>query len=254
MGILISLVVIIILTISIAISIVNSYKKYIYNIEDIPGGNEAIIVLGAGVRTDGTPSDILADRLETSLDVYKAKLGNTFVLSGDHGREDYNEVRAMKDYIINDNVDEKVIFMDHAGFSTYDTMYRAKEIFKVKSAIIVTNEYHLPRALYIARRLGIEAYGVKSDLREYQLMDSYKKREILAKLKDYFYVNILKPEPKFLGEAIPVNSSDGRISEDGKNEEMKEWKELSQQLQIENLETPQGVFSFILHSIFHIIH
>lgn len=218
MGIFISLIIIVILTISITISVVNSYKKYIYNIEDIPSGNDAIIVLGAGVRSDGTPSDILADRLETSLEVFKAGLGNTFVLSGDHGREEYNEVRAMKDYIMKDNIDEKIIFMDHAGFSTYDTMYRAKEIFKVDKAVIVTNEYHLPRALYIARKLGIDAYGVKSDIRGYQLMDSYKKREILAQIKDFLYVNILKPKPVLLGESIPVNSSDGRVTEDKGNE------------------------------------
>lgn len=216
MGILVSLLIIFVLTISVAISIVNSYKKYIYNLEDIPNDNYAIIVLGAGVRNDGTPSDILADRLETSLEVYRSNLGNVFILSGDHGREEYNEVRAMKDYIMKDNIDEKIIFMDHAGFSTYDSMYRAKEIFKVEKAIVVTNEYHLPRALYIARKLGIEAYGVKSDKRGYQLMDSYKKREALAQLKDFFYVNILKPEPKFLGDSIPVNSSDGRITEDEK--------------------------------------
>ena len=216
MGIFISLLIIFVLTISIAISIVNSYKKYIYSIEDIPSGNDAIIVLGAGVRGDGSPSDILSDRLETSLEVYNANLGNTFILSGDHGTVEYNEVRPMKDYIIEANINEKVIFMDHAGVSTYDTMYRAKEIFKVNKAVIVTNEYHLPRALYIARKLGIEAYGVKSDIREYQLMDSYKKREILAQLKDFAYVNILKPEPKFLGEAIPVSSSDGRVTDDEK--------------------------------------
>ncbi|MGG7144453.1 SanA/YdcF family protein [Clostridium nigeriense] len=216
MGIFISLLIIFALTISVAISIVNSYKKYIYNLEDIPNDNYAIIVLGAGVRNDGTPSDILADRLETSLEVYKANIGSVFILSGDHGREEYNEVRSMKDYIMKDNIDEKIIFMDHAGFSTYDSMYRAKEIFKVDKAIIVTNEYHLPRALYIARKLGIEAYGVKSDKRGYQLMDSYKKREVLAQLKDFFYVNILKPEPKFLGDSIPVNNSDGRVTEDEK--------------------------------------
>lgn len=210
------LIIIAVVTVSITISIVSSYKKYIYSIEDIPIGNDAIVVLGAGVKSDGVPSDILADRLETSLEVYKANLGKTFILSGDHGREEYNEVRAMKDYIMKDNIDEKIIFMDHAGFSTYDTIYRAKEIFKVDKAVIVTNEYHLPRALYIARKLGIEAYGVKSDLREYQLMDSYKKREILAQLKDFIYINIVKPEPKFLGDSIPVNSSDGRVTEDEK--------------------------------------
>ncbi|WP_066889488.1 vancomycin high temperature exclusion protein [Clostridium nigeriense] len=214
MGIVVSLLILIIMAISISLSIVNSYKKYIYNIENIPINNDAIIVLGAGVKNDGTPSDILADRLETSLEVFEAKAANAFVLSGDHSREDYNEVGAMKDYIVSNNIDERVIFMDHAGFSTYDTMYRAKEIFKINKAIIVTNEYHLPRALYIARKLGIDAYGVKSDKRGYQLMSSYKKREVLAQLKDFIYVNILKPKPKFLGESIPVNNSDGRITED----------------------------------------
>jgi SanA protein len=208
---------ILIISISITISTVNSYKKYIYNIEDIPSGNDVIIVLGAGVRVDGTPSDILADRLETSLEVFEAGLANVFLLSGDHGREEYNEVGSMKKYILQNDIDEKLIFMDHAGFSTYDTMYRAKEIFKVDKAIIVTNEYHLPRALYIAKKLGIDAYGIKSDKRQYQLMDSYKKREVLAQLKDFIYVNILKPEPKFLGEAIPVSSSDGRVTEDKNN-------------------------------------
>lgn len=217
MGIFISLLIVSLIIVILAISNVNSYKKYIYNIEDIPKGEDAIIVLGAGVKNDGTPSDILADRLETSIEVYNEGAAGALILSGDHGREEYNEVGAMKDYVLKNNIDESIVFMDHAGFSTYDTMYRAKEIFKVKSAVIVTNEYHLPRALYIARKLGIEAYGVKSDKRGYQLMDSYKKREVLAKLKDFAYVNILKPEPKFLGESIPVSTSDGRLTEDDKN-------------------------------------
>lgn len=214
MGIFIFLLIVSLVIVILAISNVNSYKKYIYNIEDIPKGEDAIIVLGAGVKNDGTPSDILADRLETSIEVYNEGAAGALILSGDHGREEYNEVGAMKDYVLKNNIDESIVFMDHAGFSTYDTMYRAKEIFKVKSAIIVTNEYHLPRALYIARKLGIEAYGVKSDKRGYQLMDSYKKREALAKLKDFAYVNILKPEPKFLGESIPVSTSDGRLTEE----------------------------------------
>lgn len=214
MGIFVSLLIVSLIIVILAISNVNSYKKYIYNIEDIPKGKDAIIVLGAGVKNDGTPSDILADRLETSIEVYNEGAAGALILSGDHGREEYNEVGAMKDYVLKNNIDESIVFMDHAGFSTYDTMYRAKEIFKVKSAVIVTNEYHLPRALYIARKLGIEAYGVKSDKRGYQLMDSYKKREALAKLKDFAYVNVLKPEPKFLGESIPVSTSDGRLTEE----------------------------------------
>lgn len=210
------IITLIILIVSIIFKVRSYGDKYILDLNDLPKNNNAIIVLGAGVRSDGTPSDILADRLETSIEAYNSGLGDTFVLSGDHGREDYNEVGAMKKYILKNDIDEKVIFMDHAGFSTYDTMYRAKEIFKVDKAIIVTNEYHLPRALYIARKMGIDAYGLKSDKREYQLMDSYKKRELLAQLKDFVYVNILKPEPKFLGEAIPVSSSDGRVTEDEK--------------------------------------
>lgn len=210
------IITLIILIVSIIVKVKSYGDKYILDLNDLPKNNNAIIVLGAGVRNDGTPSDILADRLEASIEAYNSELGSTFVLSGDHGREDYNEVGAMKKYILKNDIDEKVIFMDHAGFSTYDTMYRAKKIFKVDKAIIVTNEYHLPRALYIARKMGIDAYGLKSDKREYQLMDSYKKRELLAQLKDFFYVNILKPEPKFLGEAIPVSSSDGRVTEDEK--------------------------------------
>jgi len=169
MSIFISLLIVSLIIIILAISNVNSYKKYIYNIEDIPKGKDAIIVLGAGVKKDGTPSDILADRLETSIEVYNEGASSALILSGDHGREEYNEVGAMKDYVVN-NIDDSNVFMDHAGFSTYDTMYRAKEIFKVKSAIIITNEYHLPRALYIAIKLGIEAYGVKSDKRGSQFL------------------------------------------------------------------------------------
>lgn len=214
MKILFMFIIIFIVLISLTLKSVNSYKKYIYDIKDIPIKDATIIVLGAGVKENGQPSDILIDRLETSLEVFNANVGNKFILSGDHGREDYNEVGAMKDYIKNYNIDEKLIFMDHAGFSTYDTMYRAKNVFKVDKAIIVTNEYHLPRALYIARKLGIEAYGVKSDKRNYFFMNSYKKREILAKIKDYIYINIIKPESKFLGESIPVDSSDGRVTED----------------------------------------
>ncbi|EOR26457.1 putative SanA protein [Clostridium sartagoforme AAU1] len=191
------IITLIILIVSIIFKVRSYGDKYILDLNDLPKNNDAIIVLGAGVRSDGTPSDILADRLETSIEAYNSGLGSTFILSGDHGREDYNEVGAMKKYILKNDIDEKIIFMDHAGFSTYDTMYRAKEIFKVDKAIIVTNEYHLPRALYIARKLGIDAYGIKSDKRQYQLMDSYKKRELLAQIKDFVYVNILKPEPKF---------------------------------------------------------
>ena len=189
-------------------------EKRIVTKDTIPEKVDAIIVLGAGVREDGTPSDILTDRLSTSLDILNMGVEGKLLLSGDHGREGYNEVGTMKDYILkNSDIEEKDIFLDHAGFSTYDSIYRAKDIFKVESAIIVTNEYHLPRALYLAEKLGIDAYGYTSDKREYYYMDAYKKREKIAQLKDFLFVNVLKPEPKFLGDSIPVNSSDGRDTE-----------------------------------------
>ena len=189
-------------------------EKRIVIKDTLPKKVDAIIVLGAGVREDGTPSDILTDRLSTSLDILNMGVEGKLLLSGDHGREGYNEVGTMKDYILkNSDIKEKDIFLDHAGFSTYDSIYRAKDIFKVESAIIVTNEYHLPRALYLAEKLGIDAYGYTSDKREYYYMDAYKKREKIAQLKDFLFVNVLKPEPKFLGESIPVNTSDGRDTE-----------------------------------------
>lgn len=186
----------------------------IVSLENLPDEVDAIIVLGAGVKSDGSPSDILVDRLKTCIEVNE-NINTKLLLSGDHGREGYNEVKAMKKFVIdNSDIDEEDIFLDHAGFSTYDTIYRAKDIFEVDKAIIVTNEYHLPRALYLANKMGIEAYGVKSDIRNYLSISTYRNREKVAQIKDYIYCNLLKPEPKFLGEPIPVNSYDGRLTDD----------------------------------------
>ncbi|WP_143317290.1 ElyC/SanA/YdcF family protein [Clostridium sp. HBUAS56017] len=186
----------------------------IVSLEDIPKDVDAIIVLGAGVKADGSPCDMLVDRLKTSIEVYKESNNSKLLLSGDHSRQNYNEVGTMKKFVQdNIKINDSKIFLDHAGFSTYESMYRAKEIFKVKKAIIVTNEYHLPRALYVAKSLGIDAYGVKSDIRNYKGIEVYRQREKLAQLKDFFYA-LIKPEPTFLGEEIPVSTSDGRVTED----------------------------------------
>lgn len=203
-----------VLIFGIVFRIQNYGKRYMLNINNLPMDLDAIIVLGAGVKDDGTPSDILMDRLKTALEVYKTEVSSKILLTGDHGRKEYNEVRAMKNYVKEQNVDESKIFMDHAGFSTYESMYRARDVFKVKKAVIVTNEYHLPRALYIARKMGIEAYGISSDIRNYYYIKAYKKREILAQVKAFIDINILKPLPTFLGEPIPVSTSDGRATED----------------------------------------
>lgn len=189
-------------------------KNYIKNIEDLPNDCDAILVLGAGLKSDNTPSDILTDRLITALKIAEENKCEKFILSGDHGDKSYNEVGAMKKFLMDKGIPENNIFMDHAGFNTYESMYRAKEIFEADKLIIVTNEYHLPRSLYISRNLDIESYGVSSDIRNYWFMTKYKIREALAQVKDYINIHIFKPEPTFLGEPIPVNSSDGRLTND----------------------------------------
>lgn len=177
------------------------------NIKDI----DCILILGAGVKNN-TPSKMLEDRLVTGIELYKNGISPKIIMSGDHSKTDYDEVNVMKDYAINNGVLSSDIFMDHAGFSTYESIYRAKEIFKAKKIIIVTQEYHLYRALYIANSLGIEAYGIKTEKKKY-VGDTYRElREILARNKD-FVTSIFKPKPTYLGEIIPVNGN-GDVTND----------------------------------------
>lgn len=164
---------------------------------------DCIIILGCQVRADGTPSHMLSDRLERGIELYKLGAAPKIIVSGDHGQIGYDEVNTMKQYAIDAGVPSSDIFMDHAGFSTYETVYRAKEIFSVNKAIIVTQEYHLYRALYIARQFNIEAYGVGADYRTYSGQLKRDIREVLARCKD-FATTVFKPEPTYLGETIPV--------------------------------------------------
>ena len=167
---------------------------------------DCIIVLGCQVKDDGSLSHMLRDRLMRALEVYEVGAAPKLLMSGDHGREDYDEVGAMKNYAIENGVPSENVFMDHAGFSTYETVYRAKEIFEADKVIIVTQEYHLYRALYIAEQLGVDAYGVSSDLNTYAGQSMRNFREVLARCKD-FAMCIFKPEPTYLGEAIPVSGN-----------------------------------------------
>lgn len=165
-------------------------QKYILEMKDLPGDCDTVIVLGAGIRPDGTPCDILADRLDTGAKVYVRRISKTILLTGDKSGESHDEPNVMKNWIMNNytsvNIREEDLLIDNYGFCTFDSMYRAKNIFNIKTAIISTNSYHLPRAIYIARRLGIEAYGIASDMREYDRMKKYKRRELLAQIKDFF--------------------------------------------------------------------
>jgi len=166
---------------------------------------DCIIVLGCRVN-GGTPSPMLSDRLTRGVELYDMKAAPKLLMSGDHGRVSYDEVNAMKQFAIDRGVPSEDVFMDHAGFSTYETMYRAKEVFAAKRVIIVTQKYHLYRAVYIAEQLGLEAYGVDSDLQRYIKQPYYNAREILARDKDFVKV-IFKPKPTYLGEVIPISGS-----------------------------------------------
>jgi vancomycin permeability regulator SanA len=174
-----------------------------------------ILVLGCGVREDGTPSHMLEDRLRRGVDLYKQGAAPKLLMSGDHGRVDYNEVGTMKQYAVEEGIPSGDVFMDHAGFSTYESLYRAKEVFATEKIIIVTQEYHLYRALYIAERLGLEAYGVDADYRTYWGQTSREIREILARAKD-FVNTLFWPEPTFLGEVIPVSGNGDMTNDTGK--------------------------------------
>ena len=169
-------------------------------------GIDCIIVLGCQVKANGVPSDMLRDRLTRGIELYTLGAAPKLLMSGDHGRVEYDEVGTMKQYAIDAGIPSTDIFKDHAGFSTYETVYRAKEVFDARRVIIVTQEYHLYRALYIAEKLGLEDYGVTSDYHTYVGQSMREGREILARCK-VFAISVWKPEPTFLGDVIPVSGS-----------------------------------------------
>ena len=190
-------------------------SKYFLTIEELTDYDfDCVLVLGAGVWGD-SPSHMLEERLNKGVEVYNTGCTNRILMSGDHGRTDYDEVNVMKDFAIDNGAVAEEVFMDHAGFSTYESMYRAKEIFQVKKVVIVTQKYHLYRAVYDARKLGLEAYGVEADGQyNYSLpVRSYNNtREAIARCKDFVWC-IFKPEPTYLGDAIPISSS-GVLTDD----------------------------------------
>lgn len=198
------------------IYVVESSKDRIITLDEAVdvGDFDCVLVLGCLVKKDGSLSPMLNDRMEVGVEAYYAlkvdESDTKLLLSGDHGRDDYNEVEAMKRYAVDQGVDSKDIFMDHAGFSTYESMYRAKEIFGAKKILIITQEYHLYRAISIAESLGVEAYGISADLRTYSGQVKYSARELLARTKDFF-TSIFKPEPTYLGDKIDL-SGDGNVT------------------------------------------
>ena len=209
-GIVILVFIIIILTIN--FYIIDSTKNKIKSINEIKDNDiDCILILGAGIWGN-KPSYMLEDRLLEGVNLYNRKIAQKIIVSGDHGRQEYNEVQVMKDFLIKKGIPSKDIFMDHAGFSSYDSIYRAKEIFKVNKLVIITQKYHLYRSLHIAKKLNLKAYGVKSDKRKYRKQIYRELREIVARNKDFFKC-MLKPKPQFLGKEIPITGN-GDITND----------------------------------------
>jgi vancomycin permeability regulator SanA len=167
---------------------------------------DCILVLGAGVYANKYPSAMLEDRLTKGIGLYELGVSDRLLMSGDNSEVHYNEVKVMKDYAIKSGVPSAHVFQDHAGFSTYESMYRARDVFAAKKIVIVTQEYHLYRALFIAQALGLDAYGVAAEPIPYAGQMMRECRELLARAKDFFSC-VFKPLPTFLGDVIPVSGN-----------------------------------------------
>ena len=155
---------------------------------------------------------MLEDRLLTGIELYKKGISKKILVSGDHELSNYDEVNVMKNYLIENGIPSSDIFMDHAGLSTYDSIYRAKKIFKANKIVIVTQKYHLYRSLYIAGELDIDAFGVKANKREYFNQTKRDIREYAARIKDFIKC-IAKPEPTYLGEVIPIKGNGDKTND-----------------------------------------
>ena len=208
--------IIFLITVIINIIVIATTKKQIINIKNIKEETtnfDCIIILGAGIRNN-RPSPMLEDRLITGKELYNMGISKKILVSGDHSKIDYDEVKVMKNYLIENGIPSDKIFMDHAGFSTYDSIYRAKKIFNAKKIVIVTQDYHLYRALYIANKLNIEALGIPANKRTYQNQAKRDIREYVARIKDAIKC-ITKPQSTYLGEIHPIEGN-GDTTNDNK--------------------------------------
>jgi len=165
---------------------------------------QAAIVLGAKVYPNGAVSPIVYDRLLKGAELYKKGIVQKILVTGDHGQKEYDEVNTIRKHLEQLGVARRDIFMDHAGFSTYDSIYRARAVFEVSSAVIVTQNFHLARAVYMARKRGIDAEGYIADRRRYLYRRHYAIREYFARIKDFLLLNLFNPRPKYLGQPIPI--------------------------------------------------
>ena len=201
--------------ISVNLYVINYAKPYVYsNANDLPE-KYTVILPGAKVYSNNV-SSVVRDRIEGTLRCVNAGKAERILVSGDHGRKNYDEVNQIRLYMQRVyGTDESIIFMDHAGFSTYETMYRARDIFCVKDAIVVTQKFHIYRSVYIARKLGLDVVGLEApEMVAYRktLHYSWEFREFMATIKAFLFL-ICKPKPTYLGEQIPI-TGDSKLSWD----------------------------------------
>ena len=197
--------------VSLSVYMVKATEKNIFTADTFKNDEKAdcILILGAGVKDD-KPKPMLRDRLLTGIELYKSGAAEKIIMSGDHGRADYDEVNVMRAFALEQGVRAEDIFLDHAGFSTYDSVCRAKNIFGAENIIIVSQKYHLYRALYISEKLDVKAAGVSANLNTYGGQLKRDIREIIARDKDFFKC-IVKPEAEIMGDKIPLDG-DGSIT------------------------------------------
>jgi SanA protein len=172
---------------------------------------QAALVLGAQVMPNGAPSSMLSDRISAAAELYKAGRVDKLLLSGDHSRKNYDEVGTMRRILLAKGIPAEDIFTDHAGFDTWDSAQRARRVFDVSTAVVVTQRFHMARALYDARRAGLKVTGYAADRRDYgRVMRRLQVREAFARVKTMGDV-VTGADPHFLGTEIPI-SGDGRVS------------------------------------------
>jgi SanA protein len=201
-----ALVAAVLATFLINVGMILGTRKHIYSDISLIPQRTAILILGSQIRGQ-TLSPVLQDRVDSGITLMELSKGKKLLLSGDHGQRYYDEVNAMRLYVLANapTIMEEDIFMDHAGFNTWDSMYRARDVFEVEDLIIVTQEFHINRAVCLARSLGLDAvgYGINQDRFRGRSLRSWQIREYFARIKA-FYSIIFKPKPKYLGDKIPI--------------------------------------------------
>ncbi len=179
------------------------YRGSIYTDPETVPRRPVALVFGAGYWPDGTPSDILRDRVAAAAELYRAGRVQKLLFSGDNRFVYYNEPEKMREVALSLGIPDEAIVLDYAGRRTYDTCYRARDIFGLREVVVVTQRYHLPRALYTCQRLGLDAVGYVADRRPYIHIRRYQAREIPALWLAWWDLWVRRPVP-ILGEPIPI--------------------------------------------------